>query len=219
MIAIGPSLLAADFTKLADEIHDIEDHADFLHLDIMDGHFVPNISYGPDIVRQIRPLTPLAFDVHLMIDNPERYLEFFKEAGADLLVVHQEACVHLHRCIQRIHDLGLKAGVALNPSTPVDTLKDIFHLLDLVLIMSVNPGFGGQRFIPHTLNKVRTLRSRLDARDLHDVQIQVDGGVSADNAAALGAAGADWLVAGSAVFKASDRGAAIQDLRTRATDG
>ena len=213
MIKIGPSLLAADFTNLGHELKRIQHGgADYLHLDIMDGHFVPNISYGPDVVRQLRKETELFFDVHLMIEDPDRYLLTFKEAGADMITVHQETCPHLHRTIQAIKEMGLKAGVALNPATPVEVLSEILPALDLVLVMSVNPGFGGQGFIPDAVPKIERLSRMIHEKGLSTI-IQVDGGINSHTAKLVVDAGASWLVAGSAVFGQDDVEKAIRDIR------
>ena len=204
MALIAPSLLAADFLQLqaaCDMLN--ESQADWFHLDIMDGRFVPNISYGPMLVNFFRKTTTKICDVHLMIEEPERYTEAFKEAGADMLTVHYEACPHLHRNIQQIKSLGMQAGIALNPHTPVELLKDILQDVDMVLLMSVNPGFGGQSFIPHTINKIKRMREMIDEQ-LLNVKIEIDGGVTLDNAQMIIEAGADILVAGSTVFKAKD---------------
>lgn len=204
MALIAPSLLAADFLQLqaaCDMLN--ESQADWFHLDIMDGRFVPNISYGPMLVNFFRKTTTKICDVHLMIEEPERYAEAFKEAGADMLTVHYEACPHLHRNIQQIKSLGMHAGIALNPHTPVELLKDILQDVDMVLLMSVNPGFGGQSFIPHTINKIKRMREMIDEQ-LLNVKIEIDGGVTLDNAQMIIEAGADILVAGSTVFKAKD---------------
>ena len=204
MALIAPSLLAADFLHLQSACDMLnESEADWFHLDIMDGRFVPNISYGPMLVNFFRKTTTKTCDVHLMIEEPERYTEAFKEAGADILTVHYEACKHLHRNIQQIKSLGMQAGVALNPHTPVELLKDILQDIDVVLIMSVNPGFGGQSFIPHTINKIKRMREMIDEQLLH-VKIEIDGGVTLGNAQMIVDAGADILVAGSSVFKAAN---------------
>ncbi len=213
MALIAPSLLAADFLhlqKACDMLN--ESDADWFHLDVMDGRFVPNISYGPMVVNFFRKTTTKICDVHLMIEEPERYAEAFKEAGADLLTVHYEACPHLHRNIQQIKSLGMQAGVALNPHTPVELLKDILQDVDVVLLMSVNPGFGGQSFIPHTINKIKRMREMIDEQ-LLNVKIEIDGGVTLDNAQMIIEAGADILVAGSSVFKAKDPIQAIATLK------
>ncbi len=205
---VAPSILSADFLRLGEAIQMVEEsEAEWVHCDIMDGHFVPNISYGIPIVKAVRPATKKVVDCHLMIEHPELYVEAFAAAGADMITVHQEACVHLDRQVAQIHDLGCKAGVALNPATSVETLVDILHAVDMVLIMSVNPGFGGQKFIPRALDKVRRLRALAP-----DLLIQVDGGVNAETGAELVAAGADVLVAGSYVFGAAEPREAIHSL-------
>lgn len=205
---VAPSILSADFLRLGEAIHMVEEsEAEWVHCDIMDGHFVPNISYGIPVVKAVRPATKKVVDCHLMIEHPELYVGAFADAGADMITVHQEACTHLDRQVAQIHDLGCKAGVALNPATPVETLVDILHAVDMVLIMSVNPGFGGQKFIPRALDKVRRLRALAP-----DLLIQVDGGVNAETGAQLVAAGADVLVAGSYVFGAAEPKEAIHSL-------
>ena len=202
---LSPSLLAADFSQLQEEILFFDNsQAEWLHLDIMDGHFVPNISFGFPVITSLRPLTKKIFDVHLMISNPDQYLNSFRQAGADRITVHYEACPHLVRTLQQIKELGASPAVAVNPHTPVSLLKDIFPYVEMILIMSVNPGFGGQKFIPHTIHRVRELRNLLDV-SFPDVIIQIDGGVDLKNAAQLIEAGADNLVAGTSVFKALHR--------------
>jgi ribulose-phosphate 3-epimerase len=214
MPIIAPSLLASNFLNLEAECKMLnESNADWYHLDIMDGRFVPNISYGPMFVEVFRKNTNKICDVHLMIEEPGNYAEAFKKAGADILSVHIEACPHLHRNIQQIKSLGMQASVAINPHTPVDSLKDILADIDMVCMMSVNPGFGGQSFIPHTLLKIKQLREMIDERSLH-VKIEVDGGVTLDNAKSIIDAGADVLVAGNTVFKSADPIATIAALKS-----
>ena len=197
---IAPSILSADFSRLGEEIRAVEaGGADWIHIDVMDGHFVPNITIGPVVVRGARSATGLPLDVHLMIEDPDRYLEDFARAGAAVITVHQEACRHLHRTIHRIRELGVSAGVALNPATPLEAVQDILADVDMLLVMSVNPGFGGQSYIPASTGKVRRARAMLDEIGSHAL-IEVDGGVDVSNAAALAAAGASVLVAGSAVY-------------------
>ena len=198
---IAPSILSADFGRLHDEVQAAEAAgADWIHVDVMDGHFVPNITIGPAITAAVRRATTLPVDVHLMIEHPERYLDDFVDSGADLVTVHQEACLHLHRAIQQVRELGAKVGVTINPSTPVATLTEVVGSVDLILIMSVNPGFGGQVFIPGSVGKVREARALIDCVGGSDTELEVDGGVTAGNAAELVEAGATVLVAGSAVF-------------------
>lgn len=216
MTKIAPSILSADFANLAAEIRDVEKGgADYIHVDVMDGHFVPNITIGPLIVEAIRPVTELPLDVHLMIENPERYIEAFVKAGADIITVHQEACIHLHRTIVMIKELGVKAGVVLNPATPVSLIEEILPEVDMVLLMTVNPGFGGQRFIPSVLKKVEEL-AKLRTKLGIDFEIEIDGGVNTDTAKLCTDAGADVLVAGSAVYGQEDRAAAIAAIREAA---
>ncbi len=210
---VAPSILSADFSQLGEEIRAVTDAgADWIHVDVMDGHFVPNITIGPLVVSSLKKLTPPPLDVHLMIENPERYIEAFAKAGAAYISVHQETCKHLHRVLQQIKDFGVKAGVVLNPATPVSTIEPVISHVDFVLLMSVNPGFGGQKFIPEVLPKVSTLAKIRKEKQLSFL-IEVDGGVNTKTAAELKRAGADVLVAGTAIFGAKDYGDAIQSLR------
>ncbi len=212
-VCIAPSILSADFARLAEEVAKVEEAgADWLHVDVMDGHFVPNLTIGPPVVEALRKVTSLPLDVHLMMTNPDGFIAEFAEAGANYLTVHVETCPHLHRTVQLIKDHGVKAGVTLNPATPAATLSEIVHDADLILIMSVNPGFGGQKFIPSSLHKIAEVRALID-RTQSKALLEVDGGVKPDNADSILAAGADVLVAGSAVFSDHDYAAAITALR------
>ncbi|MDC3412900.1 ribulose-phosphate 3-epimerase [Terrihalobacillus insolitus] len=212
MTKIAPSILSADFSILKEEIMDVEKGgADYIHVDVMDGQFVPNITIGPLIVKSIRPVTDLPFDVHLMIENPDRYVQQFADAGATIISVHQEACVHLHRTIQLINRAGVKSGVVLNPATPVETIKPILPEVDLVLLMTVNPGFGGQTFLDMVLPKIKKVAEWKKELGL-SFEIEVDGGVNPETAPLCMEAGANVLVAGSAVFNKNDRAKAIQTI-------
>ena len=214
MKLIAPSILSADFSRLGEEINAVERAgADWIHVDVMDGHFVPNITIGPAVVEAVKRVTGLPLDVHLMIENADQYLEDFVKAGSDSLTVQAEACVHLHRTIQAIKELGVKAAVALNPSTPVSTIEWILEEVDMVLIMSVNPGFGGQKFIPQALQKIEELKSMISARN-PNVLIQVDGGINEKTIRSASKAGADVFVAGSAIFGSSDYGETISKFRS-----
>lgn len=214
---LAPSILTADFTRLGEQISAAERAGvDYIHVDVMDGRFVPNITIGPLIVAALRAGTALPLDVHLMIADPDQYIADFAQAGANIITVHQEACVHLHRTLQRIHDAGCRAGVALNPATPLALVEDILDELDLLLIMSVNPGFGGQSFIPQSLRKLAQARELLTQRELR-AELEVDGGVKASNLADVLAAGADVVVAGSAVYRPdASVDAAVAELRAAA---
>ena len=201
MIILSPSILGADFTKLGEQVAEVDKAgAQYIHLDVMDGAFVPSISFGMPVIKSLRPVTDRVFDVHMMVEEPGRYVEDIKKAGADLICVHQEACLHLDRTINQIKETGARAAVALNPATPVETLSCILKEADMFLIMSVNPGFGGQKFIPYTLEKIKKLRGMLDEAGL-TTDIEVDGGVNAANVREVLDAGANVIVAGSAVFK------------------
>lgn len=216
MIKIAPSILSADLTRLGDEVRALADAgADYIHVDVMDGHFVPNITIGPFVVEAVRRVTDLPLDVHLMIDNPDLYLDDFARAGADILTVHVEVLPHLHRTIQAIREKGMRPGAVLNPSTPLCTLEHVLADLDQVLIMSVNPGFGGQSFIPDSLNKIRNLRTMIRTRELK-VDVEVDGGIKVDNCAEAARAGANILVSGSGIFGAPDYRTAIAHMRANA---
>ena len=215
-ILIAPSILSADFARLAEEIAAVEQAgADLLHVDVMDGHFVPNLTVGPPIIESLKKVTKIPLDVHLMITNADAYISDFVDAGADYLTVHVEACPHLHRTIQSIKERGIKAGVTLNPATPISSLQEILGDVDLVLIMSVNPGFGGQKFIPSVLKKIAEARAMLD-RINSSALLEVDGGVKVDNVREIVAAGATTLVAGSAIFSQRDYQATISALRSAA---
>ncbi len=218
-IAIAPSILSADFGNLAGDIRSVEKaSADFIHVDVMDGHFVPNITIGPLVVRAARHAANVPIDVHLMIEHPDQFLEDFAKAGADVLTVHAEACTHLQRTLRRIRDLGMAAGVALNPHTPEEVLRYVLEDVDLVLVMTVNPGFGGQAFLSSMLPKIESTRSMVD-RAGFPILIEVDGGISPSTAAAVGRAGARVLVAGSAVFANGDHAKAIAGIRGEAISG
>jgi len=215
---IAPSILAANFGTLHADVEMLNSSkADWIHVDIMDGRFVPNISFGFPVMKAIKEVSKLPLDVHLMIEHPEQYLQDFKDAGADVLTVHLEACPHLHRTIQQIKELGMKAGVALNPHTNIDLLEDVIEHIDLVCLMSVNPGFGGQKFIYNTIPKTKKLKQLIDTRNA-SVKIEIDGGVGLQNAEKLLQAGADVLVAGSAVFKADDPVDTISKLKSIGKD-
>jgi len=216
-VAIAPSLLAADFSDLKGQITLAQEGgADWLHLDIMDGHFVPNITIGPPVIRSIRSVTTLPFDTHLMISNADAYLEAFRAAGADLITVHYEACPHLHHTVHRIKELGAKAGVSVNPATPVSVLNDIVPVVDLILLMSVHPGFGGQVFIPESIERLRELADVIKQKN-PVVYLEVDGGIDSETAGPVVEAGADVLVAGSFVYRSGDIPGAIRTLRRIAT--
>lgn len=218
-ILLAPSILSADFTRLGEEVRAVDlAGAEVIHVDVMDGHFVPNITIGPLVVKALRPITEKVLDVHLMISEADRYLEAFAAAGADWITVHVEACPHLHRTVSRIRELGKKAGVVLNPATPLESLDYILEEIDLVMLMSVNPGFGGQSFIPSTLRKIALLKKRIDELGL-EVGIEIDGGISPTTIADVAAAGANIFVAGSAVYGHDDYRAVIAQMRDLALVG
>ena len=213
MKKIAPSILSADFSRLGDEVRAVEAAgADYIHIDVMDGRFVPNITIGPLVVDAVRKVTSLPLDVHLMIEEPERYVDDFAKAGADIIVVHAEACRHLHRVVQQIKATGKRAGVSLNPATPLNVLEYVLEELDLVLLMTVNPGFGGQSFIEACIPKIQALRGMLDSRGC-EAELEIDGGVKPSNIARIAHAGADVLVAGSAVFNSTDYAATISEMK------
>ncbi|WP_155590189.1 ribulose-phosphate 3-epimerase [Lysinibacillus cavernae] len=212
MIQIAPSILAANFAKLGEEVREVEQAgAQLLHIDVMDGHFVPNISFGSIVLDAIRPLTELPLDVHLMIENPDQYIEQFAQAGADYITVHVEACRHLHRTIQLIRSYGVKAGVVLNPHTPIESIQNILEDIDMVLLMTVNPGFGGQKFIHSVVPKIEALSAMIKERGL-DIAIEIDGGITAETIVPCAQAGATIFVAGSAIYSKEDRTAALQEI-------
>jgi ribulose-phosphate 3-epimerase len=213
MVKLAPSILSADFSRLGEQVKLVEESGvEYLHIDVMDGHFVPNITIGPLIVEALRPYSKLVFDVHLMIENPDRYIADFVKAGADIISVHVETCQHLHRSIQNIKASGAKAAVALNPATPLNTIEYVLNNLDMVLLMTVNPGFGGQKFIPEVLPKISSL-AKMIQRTGKNIDIQIDGGINPQNAGEVVLAGANVLVAGSAIFAAPDVPAAVAALR------
>ncbi len=219
MVEILPSILAADFARLGDQIALVEKAgARMLHLDVMDGHFVPNLTIGPPLVESLRKITRMTFDVHLMIEDPDRYAPKFIEAGADQVLVHQEVCKHLDRTLRMIQSEGAKAGVAINPATPVAMLDDVLDVVDYVLVMSVNPGFGGQRFIPNSIEKVKQLTRRKKERGLH-FPIEIDGGIDKENVASVVNAGVQWVVAGSSIFHTVNPATAFEEMQSMARAG
>lgn len=215
MVKIAPSILSADFSKLGEDIRAAgKAGADLIHVDVMDGHFVPNITIGPPVVKSIKKVTTLPLDVHLMIEDPDRYIRDFAQSGSDIITVHAEAAVHLHRTIQNIKEFGIKAAVSLNPATPLSHVEAILPDVDMVLIMSVNPGFGGQKFIPESLPRIRRLRDMINERKLN-IEIEVDGGVTTDNVADVVSAGADIVVMGSAFYNSDDYAETVKTVRKR----
>ena len=217
MIKLAPSILSADFARLLEDVKKVEKAGcEYLHIDVMDGHFVPNITLGPGIVKSLRKDVNMVFDAHLMIENPDNYIKEFADAGCDIIVVHQEACTHLHRTIQNIKSHGIKAGVALNPATPIETIKYVLQDVDMVLLMSVNPGFGGQSYIPVVTEKIKELKALIDKMNLY-IDIEVDGGVKPSNIAEVVNAGANVIVAGSAIFNAGNIDEAVKSLRENAS--
>ena len=217
MIKLAPSILSADFARLLEDVKKVEKAGcEYLHIDVMDGHFVPNITLGPGIVKSLTKDVNMVFDAHLMIENPDNYIKEFADAGCDIIVVHQEACTHLHRTIQNIKSHGIKAGVALNPATPIETIKYVLQDVDMVLLMSVNPGFGGQSYIPVVTEKIKELKALIDKMNL-DIDIEVDGGVKPSNIAEVVNAGANVIVAGSAIFNAGNIDEAVKSLRENAS--
>ena len=215
MVKIAPSILSADFSRLGEEVTAAEKAgADWIHIDVMDGHFVPNITIGPLVVAPVRKMTGLTLDVHLMIEDPDKYIKSFADSGADIITVHEEACVHLHRTIQNIKECGAKAAVSLNPATSLSTIEHVLDDIDMVLIMSVNPGFGGQKFIPGAIGKISELKRIIDERKLN-VDIEVDGGVNLDNVAEVDRAGADIVVMGSAFYNSDNYAETVKAVRER----
>ena len=217
MTKLAPSILSADFARLLEDVKKVENAGcEYLHIDVMDGHFVPNITLGPGVVKSLRKDVNMVFDAHLMIENPDNYIKEFADAGCDIIVVHQEACTHLHRTIQNIKSHGIKAGVALNPATPIETIKYVLQDVDMVLLMSVNPGFGGQSYIPVVTEKIKELKALIDKMNL-EIDIEVDGGVKPSNIAEVVNAGANVIVAGSAIFNAGNIDEAVKSLRENAS--
>jgi ribulose-phosphate 3-epimerase len=213
MIKIAPSILAANFSKLAEEVIEVEQAgAQLIHIDVMDGHFVPNITMGPIVVEALRPVTKLPLDVHLMIENPDNYIESFANAGAEYITVHVEACPHLHRTIQLIRSFGVKPGVVLNPHTPIESIQHVLEDIDMVLFMTVNPGFGGQKFIYSVIPKIKQLADLIKEKDL-TIEIEIDGGINAETIVPCAEAGATIFVAGSAIYNQQDRAQALQDIQ------
>ena len=217
MIKLAPSILSADFARLLEDVKKVENSGcEYLHIDVMDGHFVPNITLGPALVKSLRKDVNMVFDAHLMIENPDQYIKDFVDAGCDIIVVHQEVCRHLHRTIQNIKSYGIKAGVALNPATPIDTIKHVLEGVDMVLVMTVNPGFGGQSFIEDMVDKVKELKELIDSKGLN-IDIQVDGGIKPDNVDKVVKAGANVIVAGSAIFNSNNIPKTVDEFRKNAT--